>query len=62
VLVEKRGTSGNVLWEGRTQGQAPEVDGLTFITKGKARPGEMYEVLITKTTSYDLYGEILGPA
>ncbi|MCX5907372.1 MAG: 30S ribosomal protein S12 methylthiotransferase RimO [Deltaproteobacteria bacterium] len=62
VLVERPGTSDKVLWEGRTEGQAPEVDGMTFITKGEAHPGEMYEVLITDTTSYDLYGEILGPA
>jgi ribosomal protein S12 methylthiotransferase len=62
LLVERRGTSGNVRWEGRTQGQAPEVDGMTLITKGEAKPGEMFKVLITKTASYDLYGEILGPA
>jgi ribosomal protein S12 methylthiotransferase len=62
VLVEREGKSSEVLWEGRTQGQAPEVDGMTFLTKGKARPGEMVEALITDATSYDLYGEILGPA
>jgi len=62
VLVERPGKSSGVLWEGRTQGQAPEVDGMTFLTKGKARPGELVEVLITDATSYDLYGEILGPA
>ena len=62
VLVERKGKSSEVLWEGRTQGQAPEVDGMTFLTKGKAHPGEMVEALITGATSYDLYGEILGPA
>jgi ribosomal protein S12 methylthiotransferase len=62
VLVEREGKSSEVLWEGRTQGQAPEVDGMTFLTKGKAHPGEMVEALITDATSYDLYGEILGPA
>lgn len=61
VLVEGPGKTGNVLWEGRTQGQAPDVDGVTFITKGDARPGEMVEVLITETTVYDLYGEIIHP-
>ena len=35
VLVERPGKSLGVLWEGRTQGQAPEVDGITFLTKGR---------------------------
>ena len=61
VLVERPGKS-NVLWEGRTQGQAPEVDGITFLTKGVTQPGEIVEARITDVTSYDLYGEILGPA
>jgi len=61
VLVERPGKSSKVLWEGRTQGQAPEVDGLTFLTGGKARPGDMVEALITAANSYDLYGEIVEP-
>jgi ribosomal protein S12 methylthiotransferase len=62
VLVERPGKSSEVLWEGRTQGQAPEVDGITFLTKGNCRPGEIVKVQITDATSYDLYGEVLGPA
>jgi ribosomal protein S12 methylthiotransferase len=62
VLLERPGKSSSVLWEGRTQGQAPEVDGITFLTKGTSRPGEIVEAQITDATSYDLYGEILGPA
>lgn len=62
VLIERPGNSPGVLWEGRTQGQAPEVDGLTFITRGEARPGEIYPVKITAATAYDLYGEIAVPA
>jgi len=62
VLVERPGKSSDVLWEGRTQGQAPEVDGITFLTKGSCRPGEIVKVKITRATSYDLYGEVLGPA
>jgi ribosomal protein S12 methylthiotransferase len=61
VLVEKPGKSPRVLWEGRTQGQAPEVDGMTFLTKGNSRPGEIVQAQITAATSYDLYGVILGP-
>jgi ribosomal protein S12 methylthiotransferase len=60
VLVERPGMSSDVLWEGRTQGQAPEVDGMTFLTKGGSWPGEIVKVQITDATSYDLYGEILS--
>lgn len=59
VLIERPGRRAGILWEGRTQGQAPEVDGLTFLQKGEARPGEIRRVRITKATFYDLYGEIL---
>jgi ribosomal protein S12 methylthiotransferase len=62
VLVERPGRSSDVQGEGRTPGQAPEVDGMTLLRKGKACPGEMVEALITGATAYDLYGEILGPA
>jgi ribosomal protein S12 methylthiotransferase len=62
VLVERPGGSPDLLWEGRTQGQAPEVDGVTFLTKGRARAGEMVNVRILAAGSYDLFGEILGPA
>jgi len=58
VLVEKPGRSANILWVGRTQGQAPEVDGAIFLTKGSCRPGDLVEALITEATSYDFYGEI----
>ena len=61
VLVENAGKSAGILWEGRTPGQAPEVDGMTFLTKGRARRGEIAVALITGATSYDLYGEIPGP-
>jgi ribosomal protein S12 methylthiotransferase len=62
VLVERPGKSSDVLWEGRTRGQAPEVDGITFLTQGSCRPGEIIKAEITDATSYDLYGEVLGPA
>ncbi len=59
VLVERPGKSSGILWEGRTQGQAPEVDGITSLRGGSARPGEIVEAVITKATAYDLYGEIV---
>jgi ribosomal protein S12 methylthiotransferase len=62
VLVERPGRSPELLWEGRTPGQAPEVDGVTFLTKGKARPGDLVKVRVLNAGPYDLFGEILGPA
>jgi ribosomal protein S12 methylthiotransferase len=62
VLVERPGGSPDLLWEGRTQGQAPEVDGVTFLTKGRAHAGDMVNVRILDAGPYDLFGEILGPA
>jgi ribosomal protein S12 methylthiotransferase len=62
VLVERAGEAPGILWEGRTQGQAPEVDGAAFLTSGEARPGEMINMQITDAGPYDLYGKILGPA
>jgi ribosomal protein S12 methylthiotransferase len=62
VLVDRPGKSAGILWEGRTPGQAPEVDGLTLLTKGRCRPGEVVEAVITKATAYDLYGEVIDPS
>jgi len=62
VLVERAGKAPGISWEGRTQGQAPEVDGTVLLTGGGAHPGEMVKVRITDVGPYDLYGKILGPA
>ncbi|MBP1719963.1 MAG: MiaB-like tRNA modifying enzyme YliG, partial [Deltaproteobacteria bacterium] len=59
VLIEAEGKKTGIIWEGRTQRQAPEIDGLTFLTKGEGIPGEMVEAVITRAAAYDLYGEIL---
>ncbi len=59
ALLDREGS--DFSWEGRTQGQAPEVDGMIFLTDGNFRVGMMVEVEVTDATSYDLYGRILGP-
>ncbi len=59
VLIEGAGKKADVIWEGRTQRQAPGIDGLTLLTKGEALIGEMVEARITRAGAYDLYGEIL---
>lgn len=57
VLVEKKERSGA---SGRIASQAPEVDGKTrVITKHPILiPGEIYNILVTKTGVYDLEGKV----
>ena len=43
---------------GRTQAQAPEVDGVTYVDGG--RPGEVLPCLITDTLLYEMEGEVHG--
>jgi ribosomal protein S12 methylthiotransferase len=47
------------LLSGRTFFQAPDIDGILFITKGTACIGDMVEICITDASEYDLFGEII---
>ena len=60
VLVEGLSRESDLLLEGRTCYQAPEIDGCVYITKGRAEPGQLVEVTITEAHTYDLVGEING--
>jgi ribosomal protein S12 methylthiotransferase len=42
---------------GRTQTQAPEIDGVVYLSELEAEPGEFVEVTITDAREYDLMGE-----
>lgn len=55
VLIEEKGPGAYI---GRSQGDAPEVDGVVFVNTKKAlRIGEFARVKITDTLEYDLKGE-----
>lgn len=56
VLVEGLDEDGDLY--GRTSGQAPEVDGVTFI-ESAVQPGTFVDLLITGSAGYDLIGEVL---
>ncbi len=60
VLVEGRSPESDLLLVGRTQGQAPEIDGQVFINEGLAYPGEVVTVEVTRAHDYDLVGKIVG--
>ena len=47
-------------WFGRTEGDAPDIDGKVFFTAtGPVQPGDMVKVEITDTMDWDLIGEML---
>lgn len=59
VLVEGVSQETDLLLEGRTRYQAPDIDGCVLINDGTARPGDILTVEITETHTYDLVGRIV---
>ncbi len=60
ILVEGPSTETDLLWEGRLEGQAPEIDGKVFINDGEdPRPGTLRRVEITAAHDYDLVGRLV---
>lgn len=58
AIVEGFSEETDLLLEGRTWDQAPEIDGKLYITDGDPAVGEIVRVLITETRGIDLFGEI----
>jgi len=61
VLVEGLSSESDLLLEGRSRFQAPEIDGVVYITSGNCEAGEIVDVRITEAHHYDLIGEIVDP-
>ena len=59
VLVEGLSSETDLLLQGRTRCQAPEVDGCVLINDGIANPGDIVSVAITDAQVYDLVGGII---
>lgn len=59
VLVEGISKESDLLLEGRTRFQAPEIDGCVYITSGEVNPGDIVPVQITEAHTYDLVGEVV---
>ncbi|TKB12179.1 30S ribosomal protein S12 methylthiotransferase RimO [Desulforhopalus sp. IMCC35007] len=59
VLVEGVSSETDLLLEGRTMYQAPEVDGRVYINDGMAQSGDIVQVEITDAQIYDLVGGIV---
>jgi len=60
VLVEGYSEETDLLLQGRSARQAPDVDGLVYITAGHADVGEIVRLKITDSSEYDLIGEIIS--
>ena len=62
ILVEGPSKETDLLWEGRLETQAPDIDGVCYINDDGGLPlrqGELRRVRITETHDYDLVGEII---
>ncbi len=63
VMFEGLSKESDLLWQGRLEGQAQEVDGYLLINDApedfNAEPGQLVEVEITEAFEYDLVGRIV---
>jgi ribosomal protein S12 methylthiotransferase len=63
LLVEGPSEETPLLWEGRTQHQAPEIDGKVYINDfgplEQLTPGQFYQCEITESQDYDLVARIV---
>lgn len=60
VLVEGYSEETELLLKGRSSRQAPDIDGLVYITAGNANVGDIVNLRITDSSDYDLIGEIVS--
>ena len=60
VLVEGYSDETDLLLKGRSSRQAPDIDGLVYITAGTANVGDIVPVRITDSSDYDVIGEIVS--
>jgi ribosomal protein S12 methylthiotransferase len=59
TIVEGYSEETELLLKGRTSRQAPDIDGLVYITAGSADVGDIVPLRITDSSDYDLIGEIV---
>jgi ribosomal protein S12 methylthiotransferase len=60
VLVEGPSDESELLLQGRTEHQAPGIDGVVLINEGEAAPGSFAAVEIVEAHPYDLVGRIVS--
>ncbi len=66
LLAEGESAETPLLWEGRTQYHAPEIDGKVYINDfgplPSLHPGRFYRAQITEAHDYDLVARVVSPA
>jgi ribosomal protein S12 methylthiotransferase len=64
VMFEGESNESDLLWQGRMETQAPDIDGCVLINDAPEgfvpQAGELVDVLIEEAHEYDLVGRILG--
>jgi len=64
VMFEGESNESELLWQGRMETQAPDIDGCVLINDAPEEftpsPGDFVEVLVTESYDYDLVGCVLG--
>src|SRR5690606_13714176 len=58
VLVEGPSEESELVMVGRHAGQAPEIDGIVYLSGGEVVPGRMVQASIIQATDYDLVGDV----
>lgn len=61
VLIEGRSPDSDLVWQARTAGQAPEIDGVCYLEDVgdvEPRPGEIRRMKVTRAHDYDLVGDL----
>jgi ribosomal protein S12 methylthiotransferase len=61
AIVEGVSAESELLLQGRMWDQAPEIDGVLYVTDGCADAGEIYDVRITGSHGPDIFCELLEP-
>ncbi len=59
VIIDAESEEEGYRYEGRTRQDAPEIDGIVYITEGKAKLGDIVTVEIIDAWEYDLVGRIV---
>jgi len=63
ILVDGISPETELLWGGRLESQAPEIDGVVYVNDGidaTVLPGQLRQVLITEAHEYDLVGGLVA--
>lgn len=59
VLVEGPSEDSELVMAGRHAGQAPEIDGIVYLSGEPTLPGELVKARVTKASDYDLVADVL---